>query len=960
MTSSSATTGNSLVIGGSGSLSSTGGERGGAGPGAGVGPGGSLSTSGGALGSLRESTSATCLMAACGSPTLGPMVVVGGVGGGSGLVAVGASVVVASKDPAAAGGGDKAGPGGTGGGALQNGEGTGSGKRPVVMGSGTGDAGVGGDAEGSNDASTTVLMGPGYEQVSQKKRVLSGVFNVEHSHEHYAVSRICHIKVFSIEILNPIPDLGPLCLSVSLMKAKGSLPATIDMNPVETGGPRSLRVDLTYSFRYSHSLREFEDVLVIKAQTNKHRIGPKKSTTIATAQLFMSHIVQFPMDDDLILYCSEKGVKSPPVPLFKLRVSIGTYPQSISTHEDAQEWEYEALPEQYSDEYSSSSDSEDESTKLTTMPTTASGTAQVPLSQRLRLLSPTTTLSVASPNDIKSLRDDPKPSPVKDKRSKSVSVVQPKKRGDLEFHTVEFTPERTAEIRQATRDAHLHPPSIDSLEDAPATPTTAATGNVATNSASISVPALASIPQPSLSRFRSDPRLSDSSPTMGPPPDLSAIKPGDTIFLVNGARRRALRVASFIEKNCPSLSSSAHFVKPNCERDAQTVINTLLGKFIPDHPFHVLVLGSDAFLSSAMRPYIEVLANKPRQWEPLELFLIPIGKHCELAQHVCSLDTEYRNLFADDFWHALSDPHCHPAEDDFVEIERRIAVYSNSAVENFKFTIGEAYLAVAGQAAKAFPFIKSVLITHTQTDVVPEVLVDFMVTKKTPHQQQSQKVFLTALVATKMAEVAANMHVDAENFPSKDTLTMLMQTAPKKSKKPRVKLFGGKFGTKSSEVPPSDATDEDAGHKSKPSDSKHKDKTKPEKDKKDKKKKGSKDSDTLVKELTGAPPTPSSSSGTASTSTASSTTTTITATPSKGDKSEKSEKTERDTKDKDKGDKIFVTTVSRLMCSVGDSSSSLMVYVDGTRIESVKNLTLRTEWARVKTISVKSFVAYSL
>ncbi|KAG8226470.1 hypothetical protein J437_LFUL008768, partial [Ladona fulva] len=95
-------------------------------------------------------------------------------------------------------------------------------------------------------------------------------------------------------------------------------------------------------------------------------------------------------------------------------------------------------------------------------------------------------------------------------------------------------------------------------------------------------------------------------------------------------------------------------------RATLTCLVTKIQKFCnsnakPPSPIKVILAGSDSFVNSVLRHYVEQLSFKSSEWQSYIRFLIiPLGSN-SLSRYLGSLDASYASAFSGDTWRELID-----------------------------------------------------------------------------------------------------------------------------------------------------------------------------------------------------------------------------------------------------------------------------------------------------------------
>ncbi len=97
--------------------------------------------------------------------------------------------------------------------------------------------------------------------------------------------------------------------------------------------------------------------------------------------------------------------------------------------------------------------------------------------------------------------------------------------------------------------------------------------------------------------------------------------------------------------------------------------------------FQVALIGSDTFVNSVLRPYVELFSGKPPDWQGfIKFFIIPLGINT-VSKHIGSLDPVYSALFLHESWRDLLEK-AEPGKAEVGELVSRISQYLSSPAEN--------------------------------------------------------------------------------------------------------------------------------------------------------------------------------------------------------------------------------------------------------------------------------------
>lgn len=109
-------------------------------------------------------------------------------------------------------------------------------------------------------------------------------------------------------------------------------------------------------------------------------------------------------------------------------------------------------------------------------------------------------------------------------------------------------------------------------------------------------------------------------------------------------------------------------------------------------PIRVALLGSDAFINSVLRIYVETFSNKPTEWQNyLRFYIIPFNiTYSTISKYIGSIDSTYSSNFCSGSWKDLFDDY--NASSSTHDIIHRILNYMNGANGVIQLPIAEAML----------------------------------------------------------------------------------------------------------------------------------------------------------------------------------------------------------------------------------------------------------------------------
>jgi hypothetical protein len=187
--------------------------------------------------------------------------------------------------------------------------------------------------------------------------------------------------------------------------------------------------------------------------------------------------------------------------------------------------------------------------------------------------------------------------------------------------------------------------------------------------------------QERLERMNSANNFEASSPRKVLLEQLSRILPADDslpdqVILANTGDPQASHLASKLSDIGTKVICTAG---PADVRATLTCLVTRLQKFCntniaPPNVTKVGLVGSDSFLNSMIRPYVELMSGKPPDWQNHLLFyVIPLGSNC-VSRGIAARCPLYSKLFHDDSWRELLDKP-EPTKAEVAEFVGRVSQY---------------------------------------------------------------------------------------------------------------------------------------------------------------------------------------------------------------------------------------------------------------------------------------------
>ena len=154
----------------------------------------------------------------------------------------------------------------------------------------------------------------------------------------------------------------------------------------------------------------------------------------------------------------------------------------------------------------------------------------------------------------------------------------------------------------------------------------------------------------------------------------------DQVILANTGDNQAAHLSTKLAENGGKVICTAG---PADVRATLTCLVTKLQKFCntnvaPPTVMRVGLIGSDAFVNSILRPYVELLSSKPPDWQNHMLFyVIPLGVNT-VSRSLGARCPLYARLFLDDSWRELLDKP-EPTKADAAELVSRIQQYLSTS-----------------------------------------------------------------------------------------------------------------------------------------------------------------------------------------------------------------------------------------------------------------------------------------
>ncbi|XP_021917147.1 phosphofurin acidic cluster sorting protein 1 isoform X2 [Zootermopsis nevadensis] len=167
----------------------------------------------------------------------------------------------------------------------------------------------------------------------------------------------------------------------------------------------------------------------------------------------------------------------------------------------------------------------------------------------------------------------------------------------------------------------------------------------------------------------------------------------DHITLVNVGDPQGSLLAMRLQERQQKVVST---LGPADIRAAVTCLVSKIQKFCnssakPPPPIKVLLAGSDSFVNSVLRNYVDQLSFKPPEWQNYIKFLIvPLGNN-SLARYLSSLDGVYASAFSAETWKELLE-RAELQKTDCQEMLNRVHRYLHSASATIQLPVAEAMI----------------------------------------------------------------------------------------------------------------------------------------------------------------------------------------------------------------------------------------------------------------------------
>lgn len=182
------------------------------------------------------------------------------------------------------------------------------------------------------------------------------------------------------------------------------------------------------------------------------------------------------------------------------------------------------------------------------------------------------------------------------------------------------------------------------------------------------------------------------------------------IVLINGAKWRGRKLEECLMRESVPFPSRYRVVCTKRTNDVQTVITNIFTRQL--HLMRVAIAGSDSYINEVLRPFVEQLGKKPRGWDSLHFYILPIGKNNnDVATQVALHDATYKNLFFTPPWQHVFQSRDSVDDDGCRDLQQRVLKYlDEESTVPVRFPIGEALITYPDSVGKSVPFLKGVHI----------------------------------------------------------------------------------------------------------------------------------------------------------------------------------------------------------------------------------------------------------
>ncbi|XP_056020989.1 phosphofurin acidic cluster sorting protein 2-like isoform X5 [Ostrea edulis] len=532
------------------------------------------------------------------------------------------------------------------------------------------------------------------------------------------IPRLCTLTLSRLIIHKPLEnDLNSVIIAVKMQNSKRILRSNEIIIP--PGGLLDTELDLTFSLQYPHYLKRDCKLQVMlqrrKKYKNKTILGYK---TLALGQVNMTHVLQRTHDKDLSLYSEQKDNTEKLSTLVMLQLSSqpvdhtenGQRKTTLSDVDRSPDIDNESYDEDDQEEWSNDDISDPEALD-------EDGRLRARKSNR------------AQGRGVASARG--RVNQQRNFKQKIVSLLR-----KFKITEESLDPEEFPDTNQDPND------EIEDLIDELAESMSDSGQEMDQDTVSV-----ISTPKPRLRPFfqgrmsavefddsSKDPdKHSDDAPSLKKDPDslphkalmehLGVVLGGseenlpETIMLVNTSEWQGQLFQQKFQDN------SYNMICTCGEPDVKAAISALVSKIQKycnsnskaPSAIRVCIAGSDSYVNTILRPYVEQFSAKPPDWQTyINFLIIPFGSS-SIGRYIGSLDNTYTLLFLDQQWKDTFEKNEAPKLDS-QDIMSRVSKYVNASGSVAQIPIAEAMVMCRSKSGEEdssqilIPFISEVKI----------------------------------------------------------------------------------------------------------------------------------------------------------------------------------------------------------------------------------------------------------
>ncbi|XP_062619751.1 phosphofurin acidic cluster sorting protein 1-like isoform X4 [Saccostrea cucullata] len=513
------------------------------------------------------------------------------------------------------------------------------------------------------------------------------------------IPRLCTLTLSRLIIHKPLEnDLNSVIIAVKMQNSKRILRSNEIIVP--PGGLLDTELDLTFSLQYPHYLKRDCKLQVMlqrrKKYKNKTILGYK---TLAVGHVNMTHVLQRTHDKDLSLYSDQKDNTEKLATLVMLQLSSqpvdhtenGQRKTTLSDVDRSPDIDNESYDEDDQEEWSNDDISDPEALD-------EDGRLRARKSNRAQARGVATARGRVSQQ--------------RNFKQKIVSLLR-----KFKITEESLDPEEFPDTNQDPND------DIEDLIDELAESMSDSGQEMDPDAVSV-----ISTPKPRLRPFFQG-RTSTVEPDDSNKPrkalmeQLGVVFGGsddnlpESVMLVNTSEWQG---QVFHQK----LQDHSHNVICTCgEPDVKASINALVSKIQKycnsnskaPSAIKVCIAGSDSYINTVLRPYVEQFSAKPPDWQTYVKFLIiPFGSS-SIGKYIGSLDSTYSALFLDQTWKDTFEKNDAPKLDS-QDVISRVSKYVNCSGSVVQIPIAEAMVMCRAKSGEEdssqilIPFISEVKI----------------------------------------------------------------------------------------------------------------------------------------------------------------------------------------------------------------------------------------------------------